>query len=667
MKRNSERAAGCARALLWLGLPLAAAPALGAEVWLCAKAGSISLPGSPALPIWGYVADDDANLANGCPGDAALPGPPLVVPAGDATLTVHLRNDLPQPTSLVIPGQRAAMTPVWDDGSSGPRTAPGQRVRSFTHEAAPGGGSADYSWSDLKPGTYLYHSGTRPQVQVQMGLYGALAKKFAAGPDQAYDGASYDAELTLVFSAIDPLQNNAIAAGTFNTAGAPATACLDTDGSPMPLTSTQCYRPQHFLINGKPYAAGNPPLGPIPAGQRTLLRLLNAGLQSYAPVIQGMHMKMIAEDGNAYPWGGNPRQQYSTLLPALKTVDAIVTPPAPGTFPLYDRRLNLANGGMLVQIEAAGTPGNTAPVITTTSPLPDATEGLPYAATITATDPGDTLTFALEQGPVGMTIGAASGEIQWTPTAAQVGSQSLRVRVSDSGGLSDTETFAVTVLNVNSAPVANNDRYDLAQRPSTGAYSGLTVAAPGVLGNDTDPDPGDSLTAGSFGPVTPAGGTLAANPNGSFSFTPPVGFSGQKTFTYQARDAGGLASNTATVTLNVIANRPPVAVDDTFSAPVRRGGSYPFRVLNELANDSDLDTVLDPNNRINPLSGPIAAQIVTPPSNGGTASIINSGANRSQISYRPAVGFRGTETLSYRVRDTRGAWSAPATVRVNVQ
>ena len=83
-----------------------------------------------------------------------------------------LSTQVPEPTSLVIPGQLATMTPVWfEPGSavtySGARPAGNvtARVRSFTHEAPPGG-SADYLWPSLRPGTYLYESGTHPQVQV---------------------------------------------------------------------------------------------------------------------------------------------------------------------------------------------------------------------------------------------------------------------------------------------------------------------------------------------------------------------------------------------------------------------------------------------------------------------------------------------------------------------
>ena len=64
-------------------------------------------------------------------------------------------------------------------------------------------------------------------------------------------------------------------------------------------------------------------------------------------------MKIYAEDGNLYPYA---REQYSLILPAGKTMDAIITPTAIGTVPLYDRRLfltnsNLPGGGMLANLQ----------------------------------------------------------------------------------------------------------------------------------------------------------------------------------------------------------------------------------------------------------------------------------------------------------------------------
>ena len=81
------------------------------------------------------------------------------------------------------------------------------------------GTPADYTWTNVKPGTYLYQSGTQPQVQVQMGLYGAVTKNavdvvtgptpvrgqaYAATATQAAAAFQYDNQATLLYSEIDP-------------------------------------------------------------------------------------------------------------------------------------------------------------------------------------------------------------------------------------------------------------------------------------------------------------------------------------------------------------------------------------------------------------------------------------------------------------------------------
>ena len=90
----------------------------------------------------------------------------------------------------------------------------------------------------------------------------------------------------------------------------------------------------------------------------------------------------------------------------------------------------------------------------------------------------------------------------------------------------------------------------------------LTVAAPGVLGNDTDPD-GDPLTAALV--TGPSHGTLTLNGNGSFTYTPAGNFTGSDSFTYRASD-GTLTSNPATVTITVTAtNDGPTAAGDAYT------------------------------------------------------------------------------------------------------
>ena len=146
---------------------------------------------------------------------------------------------------------------------------------------------------------------------------------------------------------------------------------------------------------------------------------------------------------------------------------------------------------------------------------------------------------------------SAAGTLTYTPKTGQSGTASVTIVLADDGGTADggadtsgPQTFTITVVHVNAKPVAASDSYSLTE--DGGATS---VAAPGVLANDTDAD-GDALTAAlGTGPAHAAAGfALAAD--GSFSYTPEPDFCGTDSFTYTASD-GTESSTAATVTLNV--------------------------------------------------------------------------------------------------------------------
>lgn len=107
----------------------------------------------------------------------------------------------------------------------------------------------------------------------------------------------------------------------------------------------------------------------------------------------------------------------------------------------------------------------------------------------------------------------------------------------------------------NVPPVASPDSFQ-AFEDST-----LAVGAPGVLGNDSDPD-GDSLTASLLSGVS--NGSLTLNGDGSFEYTPASGFVGTTGFTYEVVDGAG-ASDTAAVTLTVGSSPPSVPTSLTAS------------------------------------------------------------------------------------------------------
>ena len=155
---------------------------------------------------------------------------------------------------------------------------------------------------------------------------------------------------------------------------------------------------------------------------------------------------------------------------------------------------------------------NGAPVITT-SPVTQAVENLPYTYDVDATDTeGETLTFSLVAAPTGMTIDPLTGLIQWTPDISQLGGNPVTVRVQDTAGLFDTQSFTVDVAKVVSPPQIDpiND-----QQMDEGATLTVDVAA-------TDPD-GDPLTLTVTGLHAFGNFTDNGDGTGSIALTPGLG------------------------------------------------------------------------------------------------------------------------------------------------
>jgi len=131
--------------------------------------------------------------------------------------------------------------------------------------------------------------------------------------------------------------------------------------------------------------------------------------------------------------------------------------------------------------------------------------------------------------------------VVFTPATNFFGTVVFSYTVSDGTGQA-TATVTVTVAPVNDAPGAANDAFSLTQGSS------LSVAAPGVLTNDTDVE-GDALSAVLV--ATAAHGTLTLNPDGGFTYTPTNLYFGTDSFVYSASD-GSATSAVATVSLNII-------------------------------------------------------------------------------------------------------------------
>ncbi|MGQ9554920.1 MAG: multicopper oxidase domain-containing protein [Anaerolineae bacterium] len=259
------------------------------ELW--AKVGTLSLPGPITVPIWGFSDSSD--------GAAQSPGPSIVANEGE-NLRVILHNELAWALSLDFTGQ--AVVPDMDGAAPGTQTT--------------------YEFPLLAPGTYLYQAGLTPNGprQVTMGLFGALVIRPAGQPQWAYDGNSaFDSEALLVMSEIDPAFN----------------------ADPLNFSLIN-FQPKYFLINGKAFP--DTEAIAISPNQRALLRQINTGPGQRSLGLLGMHQKVLAQDGNLYPY---PYEVVAETLSPGQTLDTLVTAPlsvvAGGKYALYEAGMRQHN------------------------------------------------------------------------------------------------------------------------------------------------------------------------------------------------------------------------------------------------------------------------------------------------------------------------------------
>jgi len=138
------------------------------------------------------------------------------------------------------------------------------------------------------------------------------------------------------------------------------------------------YAPTYFLVNGQAFSNINASANAVVMNDaastgNVMVRFVNAGLRTHVPSIVGQSLSLIAEDGNVAP--GSPKVQSEVLLPAGKTVDALITPASTlsaaitagsytdAAFPMFDRELgtstgNTPNGGIHGFLVLAASPAS---------------------------------------------------------------------------------------------------------------------------------------------------------------------------------------------------------------------------------------------------------------------------------------------------------------------
>lgn len=176
-------------------------------------------------------------------------------------------------------------------------------------------------------------------------------------------------------------------------------------------------------------------------------------------------------------------------------------------------------------------------------------ENQPLSFGVTASDPdGDPITYGTSGTlPAGANFEPTTHSFSWTPDFTQAGNYSVTFTAAD-GGLTATQTVAITVTNVNRVPVANAAALAVTE---DAAKTGTLTA--------TDPD-GDPLTFGLVAGQGPLLGSVALTNTGtgSYTYTPNPNASGADSFTFEVSD-GTLVSGPATVTVTIaVVNDPPV-------------------------------------------------------------------------------------------------------------
>lgn len=172
--------------------------------------------------------------------------------------------------------------------------------------------------------------------------------------------------------------------------------------------------------------------------------------------------------------------------------------------------------------------------------------------------------------------------------------------------------------------------------------SPLSVPAPGVLANDSDPQD-DALEA--FLYEGPERGYLTLNRDGSFLYHPEPGWEGTQTFVYKAWD--GSSYDLATVTIHIgVGNQAPAVGDDSYT--VQNGTRLDIASPGVLVNDQD------------PEGESLTAYLVTQPSTGQLFF-----HQDGSFSYEAPEGYQGTVTFTYNAGD--GLYKTQGTVTIEIQ
>jgi len=463
-------------------------------------------------------------------------------------------------------------------------------------------------------------------------------------------------EAVLVLSEIDPALNNRADPATFD---------------------MRNFAPRYFLINGKPYPNTDPIASA--AGNKLLLRYVNAGAKHHSMGVLGLRQVFVAKDASLLPTL-NHNVVAETLAPG-QTGDAIVTVPgsaADGSkFAVYDASLNLFNsnaaglGGMLTFVTATGTTAVPGPAVTALTLTGNPQTSL--AATITAST-GRTVTnwqYWVDNGaPTTTAITTPSLTVDVTATipVQPTGNHNLYVRGQDDAsptgtwGAIRTLAFAVDTTG----PVTGG--LTLAPNPSSGS---VTVAL-GATANDSTTGGSNVIAAeytidgGTAVPMT-LGGLPA--PIRSLTATIPSGLApGAHTVAVRSQDALGNWGASGTITLNVVTSPPVTSALSVAKTP--NNGALPLSATQPVVRvtatmTSTGSTIAGAEGFIDTLPAITVRGFPFVPSDGVWNSATEVGTSDIPLTTIAALA-NGPHTIYVRGKDAVGNWGAAGTTILTI-